>query len=186
MRINKDYQSNLAGSLLVAHPGLKDPHFFQSVVLISMHGEDSGSIGVVVNQPLNKTMGEYDEEFSSGPLAHVPLYNGGPVAKDKIVLAAWEWLERGNVFRLYFGISEEKAVELCQTDPNIDMRAFLGYSSWDYKQLEAELAQKAWLVSSVKGHNETLRGAQMWKKILASIGPELLYLLDSPVDPSKN
>lgn len=186
MKVNKDYQSSLAGSLLVAHPELQDPQFSQSVVLLSVHGEESGSVGVIVNQPLNQTMAEYDSEFVSTPLAHVPLYNGGPVAKDKIVLVGWEWLERGNVFRMYFGISEERAINLCQKDPNIEMRAFLGHSSWDYKQLESELEQKAWLVSSVKGHDVTLRSDEMWKNMLTSVGPELLYMVDAPVDPSKN
>src|SRR5215510_5305745 len=43
-------QSNLAPGLLLAMPQLQDPNFTRSVVLMIEHG-DSGSFGLVINQP---------------------------------------------------------------------------------------------------------------------------------------
>ena len=40
-----------------AHPSLLDPNFRRSVVLLSEHSRDEGAIGVVLNRPLESTLG---------------------------------------------------------------------------------------------------------------------------------
>jgi putative transcriptional regulator len=41
---------SLAGQLLIASPGLLDPNFHRTVVLVTEHGDD-GSAGLVLNRP---------------------------------------------------------------------------------------------------------------------------------------
>lgn len=185
MKFKKDYIPSLAGSLLIAHPAMIDPNFRQSVVLLSAHSRQVGGVGVVVNHPAGKTMGEFDAKFGFGPLAKVPVYIGGPVQKEAIILAAWQWLENESVFKLHFGISEEQAIELLKGDSTYEIRAFLGYSEWPQGQLENEITQHAWFLSSVKNLTISQKTTRLWQKIIAKIKPELLFLVD-PDDPSLN
>jgi len=46
-----------AGQLLLAHPGLQDPNFRRTVILLSVHNAE-GAMGVVLNRPLDKQLGE--------------------------------------------------------------------------------------------------------------------------------
>lgn len=191
MRFNKDFlPPSIEGSLLIAHPGLLDPNFCKSVILISTHSVIEGSIGVVVNHPLHQTMSQYDfHQYEYSPLADVPLYFGGPVAVDEmIILTAWQWLDHEGVFKLYFGIPEHKAIEIIQqNDPAIEIRAFLGYSGWTYGQLESELSQQAWFISSVKHIiDDDIQEDSMWKTIIAQVKPELLFLANTPDDNASN
>ncbi len=176
-----------SGSLLVSHPGLLDPNFRKSVVLLSAHDEESGSLGVIINRPTGQTLAELNGEYTYGPLAEVPVYEGGPVQRDQMLLVAWHWLPESSAFRLYFGISEDKAAELMADSNRAEVRAFLGYSGWSEGQLEMERQQNAWLVIPISGHlMEGLDGPAMWREILASTWPELAFLADAPDDPTLN
>lgn len=185
MRFQKGYTPSLAGSLLIAHPAMVDPHFSQSVILISAHSSEAGGMGVVVNYPLNQTMGDFDHRFDSTPLASVPVYVGGPIHTESMILAAWEWSEQESVFKFHFGISEDDAVHLMNTVPGVEVRAFLGHSEWGQGQLEIEIKKHAWFLSSVKNLRLSNRISVLWHRILEKIKPELLFLVD-PDDPSLN
>ena len=104
----EDEEIELAGSLLLAHPHLTDPNFKQSVVLMTAHNDD-GSVGVVINRSLNLTLKDVNSEFADYGLENVPLYYGGPVNENQILLAAWELLTDSNEFKLYFGMRPEEA-----------------------------------------------------------------------------
>ena len=64
-------EATIAGSLLLAHPDLHDGNFRRTVVLISAHTREDGALGVVMNRPLDRTLGEVHGEFAFGPLASV-------------------------------------------------------------------------------------------------------------------
>lgn len=46
-----EQSSNLTGKLLIAMPGMLDPRFERSVILVCSHSED-GAMGLVVNRPM--------------------------------------------------------------------------------------------------------------------------------------
>ena len=46
-----DKAANLTGKMLIAMPGMRDPRFEQSVILICSHSDD-GAMGLVVNRPM--------------------------------------------------------------------------------------------------------------------------------------
>ena len=83
VRTNWKQQAFIAGSLLLAHPAMKDPNFRRSVVLMSVHN-DEGAMGVVLNRPMGKRLGELSGDFALGPLSGVPLFNGGPDRKSVV------------------------------------------------------------------------------------------------------
>jgi len=174
-----------AGQLLLAHPALRDPNFRRTAILLSVHNEE-GAMGVVLNRPLDQQLGELDEAFAVGPLAGVPVYHGGPVEPEQLIIVSWQWIEPEKAFQLHFGIEPEKAAELVGT-PGLTLRAFLGYSGWSKGQLENELKHDTWLVTVVAG-TELVRldGVPLWRSILVRVDPELKLLAEEPEDPTEN
>jgi putative transcriptional regulator len=176
-------RDTLAGSLLLAHPAMKDPNFRRSVVLMSAHNAE-GAMGVVLNRPLDKRLGELSGDFALGPLAGVPLFNGGPVQTEQLVLAAWQTRDDG--FRLHFGIEPERAIQLLDEE-GTHVRGFLGYSGWSAGQLENEMKLHTWVVAEVP--EDLLIHAQdesLWRTVLSREGAEWHLLAGEPEDPEVN
>ena len=176
---------SLAGQLLLAHPGLRDPNFKRTVILLSAHSGE-GAMGVVLNRPLDKQLGELNSAFALGPLAGVPLYGGGPVALEQLVIVSWQWIEPDHAFQLQFGLEPDKANELVG-QPGVTVRAFLGYAGWGEGQLENELNHDTWLTTPLAGPlvNET-DGVNLWRRLLVSISPDLRLLANEPDNPALN
>jgi putative transcriptional regulator len=177
--------NSLAGQLLLAHPALRDPNFKRTVILLSVHNPD-GAMGVVLNRPLDKQLGELNAEFAVGPLAGIPVYSGGPVSPDQLIIVSWQWLKTENAFQLHFGVDPENATGMIGT-PGITFRAFLGYSGWSKGQLENEMKRDTWFATTVEGEQLDQRdGTALWRSILGSLDPELKLLANEPDDPTAN
>lgn len=176
-------KDTLAGSLLLAHPAMQDPNFRHSVVLMSAHNAE-GAMGVVLNRPLGKRLGELNGEFALGALASVPLFKGGPVQTEQLLLAAWE--EQPDGFRLHFGIEPDRAIQLLGEE-GTEVRAFFGYSGWSAGQLESEMKHHTWIVADVP--EDLLTQAQddsLWRTVLGRAGPEWRLLAGEPENPEQN
>ena len=185
MRERGDKSEWLAGSLLLAHPKLRDSNFARTVVLMSLHNAE-GAMGVVLNRPLDKTLSDLGPEFRRSELASVPLYCGGPVNPEQLILVAWQTISVDGTFKLYFGIDPKKLQQL-MSETVLEVRAFLGYSGWSAGQLENEMKQDTWLVSPVPAELlGRLDGIGLWKRIVGSLGLEWRVIADEPEDPSKN
>lgn len=178
---------NMSGHLLVAHPSLRDSHFAKAVVLVSVHSPEEGTLGVILNHPLNMTLGRVNHHFAYSPLADIPIYRGGPVGNDQVILTAWQWSMDRRTFKFYFGIDQEKAQELLQVAPDAEVRGFLGYSGWSAGQLEGELNDNAWLTTTLQHNNlGWVEGEKLWQALLDEINPTLRFGLDGPENPSNN
>ena len=176
-------KETLTGSLLLAHPAMKDPNFRRSVVLMSAHNAE-GAMGVVLNRPLGKRLGELNGEFALGPLAGVALYRGGPVQTDQLLLAAWQ--TRSDGFRLHFGIEPDKAAQLVGEE-SAQVRAFMGYSGWSAGQLENEMKHRTWVVADVPEDLLTQPATDaLWRTVLGREGAEWRLLADEPEHPEEN
>lgn len=175
----------LSGSLLLAHPALRDGNFRRTVVLLSSHDAD-GAVGVVLNRPQGRFLGEVDPVFALGPLASVPVYTGGPVQPEQLLLCAWRILPEEGGFRLHFGLDPAKAEALVGTD-DLHFRAFLGYSGWSAGQLENEMEHNTWVLTGIPGDLASYSpGEGLWRELLAGIDHEWKLLADEPDDPSAN
>ncbi len=176
-------RDTLAGSLLLAHPSMRDPNFRRSVILMSAHNAE-GAMGVVLNRPMHKRLGELSGDFALGPLAGVPLFIGGPVQNDQLVLAAWQ--TRSDGFRLHFGIEPDKALQLL-AEEGTHVRGFLGYSGWSAGQLENEMKVRTWIVADVP--EDLLTHPQddtLWRTVLGREGAEWRLLAGEPEHPEQN
>lgn len=176
---------NLTGSMLVAHPSLLDPNFRRTVLFISAHEPDDGALGVILNRPLDKQVGDLVTDEAPAALADVPVYLGGPVGSNQLMFAVLEW-EDGNGIKLNHDVGLDEANELLGHDPN-SIRAFVGYAGWGVGQLEEELKQNAWLVH--KPTPATLKPdglSKLWFNIMGGLGPWYKLLAAAPDDPSLN
>src|ERR1700745_1957013 len=82
---------SLAGSLLVAPPNMLDPNFRRTVLFISEHDPGEGALGVIINRPLDRQVADLVTEAPPAGLAEVPVFLGGPVGKNQLMFAAFEW-----------------------------------------------------------------------------------------------
>ncbi|MFM1748961.1 MAG: hypothetical protein RLZZ188_2627 [Verrucomicrobiota bacterium] len=176
-------KETIAGSLLLAHPSLRDPNFRRSVVLMSLHNAE-GAMGVVLNRPAGKALAELSGEFALTPLAKVPVFLGGPVQPAQLVLAAWQSRPEG--FRLHFGIEPSQATELL-AEEGTHVRAFLGYSGWSAGQLEGEMKANTWIVADVPVDLLSQpQDASLWRSVLGREGDRWRLLAGEPEDLELN
>src|SRR5207237_3991162 len=119
---------SLAGSLLVAHPNMLDPNFRRAVLFISAHDPSDGALGVIINRPLDKQVADLVSETPPNGLADVPVFLGGPVGKDQLMFAAFEW-QKGKGLKLNRNVGLEEASERAGQNP-ISICAFVGDAAW--------------------------------------------------------
>jgi Putative transcriptional regulator len=175
---------NLTGSVLVAHPNLRDPNFRRTILFLSHHSADDGAIGLVLNRPLSRTMGEL-ADFAGGPLEQVPVYYGGPVAREDLIVASMQWHEAPSAIS-FRGFGEADGPDI-PPEFQPGLRAFLGYSGWSQGQLEAEIAEKAWIVlPPSRDIVEMPDPSGVWHRIMRELGPVYRLLAEMPDDPSLN
>ena len=178
-------KTTYVGQLLLANPALRDPNFKRAVILMSAHDAE-GAMGVVLNRPLPRQLGELNVAFAQTALAGVPIYQGGPVETEKLILVSWQRDEHQLEFQLNFGLEVEQAIALVGT-PGLTMRAFLGYSGWGKGQLENEMRQNTWFAAPLADYNLGAGdGIGLWRMILGSLDPELKLLAEEPEDPTLN
>jgi putative transcriptional regulator len=178
----------LSGSVLLSHPSLRDPNFSKTVVFLSNHSESEGTLGVVLNRPLEKTLTQMDKEFAKLSIGDCPVYDGGPVDKDKLILAAWDWKDKEHSFRLHFGIDITKAESLIAQKKNIHVASFLGHSGWSPGQLEDELDANTWVLSSLSFQifNHIDKKSECWRSTISSMSDELRLQANAPEKPWRN
>ncbi|MDX2187366.1 MAG: YqgE/AlgH family protein [Opitutaceae bacterium] len=176
---------SLAGSLLLAHPSLRDPNFHRAVILMSVH-DSNGAMGLVLNRPMGRTLGEFSSDFAIGPLARVPLFKGGPVEEDRLLLCAWRFHPEGSGFQLVVGLDPERAVAMVE-ESGMHLRAFFGYSGWTGGQLEREMKDKAWVnVSMVPNLLDLNQDETLWRALLENEDPMWKLFASEPRDPELN
>jgi putative transcriptional regulator len=142
----------LRDHFLLAMPGLSEGIFSHSITYICEHGE-SGAMGIVINQPLDLSIGEIFEHLqinASRDFSEEPVMAGGPVQIDHgFVLHrncsdSWEAsLKVTEEITLTTSRDILRAIALDE-GPAEHLIA-LGYAGWSAGQLEQELAENSWL-----------------------------------------
>ena len=178
---------SLRGHLLVAGPGLVDPNFRRTVVLVGEHSEE-GAMGVVLNRPTPATVAEALPELSTLVDDSGVVHVGGPVQPSAIVvLAEFEDPERaaslvvGSVGFLPAEVDPEELGELRQT------RVFAGYAGWGPRQLDSELDEGSWIVEPALPDDVFVESSRdLWSEVLRRKGGPFGFLALMPPDPSSN
>ena len=178
---------NLKGKLLLAGGGLFDDNFRQTVVLIGGHDE-TGAFGLVLNRPLEATVGESVPPLTALAGKDARLFRGGPVAPELPVLlvrlsdpAGLDVHILGSTGLLTGDVSTELGARL------VEARVFAGHAGWGPGQLEAELDAEAWIVEpATEADVFTTEPESLWRRVLERKGPEYARLARVPFDPSLN
>jgi putative transcriptional regulator len=182
-----------SGSALVAAPGLMDPNFHRTVVLIIEH-QPAGTVGVVLNRPSEVAVREVLPLW--GPHTTLPqaLYVGGPVQQRSALCVAA--LPAGMDAEHTEGMIKVRG-SLALVDLDADpqelaprlrgLRVFAGYAGWGAGQLAIEINRGDWLVApalvdDVLAPPET----DLWSRILRRQGMPLALLATYPADPALN
>jgi putative transcriptional regulator len=177
---------SFAGSLLVAHPNMLDPNFRRTVLFVSEHDPNEGALGVIINRPLDKPVTELVSGIPPTDFADVPVFLGGPVGKNQLMFAAFEW-QKGAGLRLNHNIASNESSDAGGKENLLTVCAFVGYAGWGAGQLETEVKQKAWLIQKANPSLLKLdRLPSLWFDIMRTLGPWYKMLAAAPDDPSLN
>jgi putative transcriptional regulator len=113
------------------------------------------------------------------------VFLGGPVGKNQLMFAAFEW-QKGERLKLNHNVALEQASDAAG-EKLVTICAFVGYAGWGAGQLESELKQKAWLLQKANPSLVKLdRLSNLWFDIMRSLGPWYKMLAAAPDDPSLN
>ena len=178
---------SLRGHLLISNATLWDPNFRRTVVLIAHH-DDDGAVGVVLNSVTGATVAEAIPELGSLVATDEPLFVGGPVQPEAAVVMA-DFADPG--------VAEIVALDSIgflppESGPEIERsirraRVFAGYSGWGPGQLEAELAEDAWIVEpALPADVFAADPSRLWEDVLRRKGHAFDLLRLMPHDPSVN
>ena len=179
------------GRLLVASPILGEP-FHHSVILILEHDE-SGTLGVVLNQPTTVDVGSVLPAWRDHLTGTPTLFQGGPVALDSALgLAAAEGSDEPSGFRRVSGplgiIDLDTPPD--QLAPQLHaLRIFAGYAGWSPDQLDGELEEGAWAVVDMADPvlDAFLSDREdLWRGVLTRQAGTLPWWVNCPRDPSAN
>src|SRR6266576_5754093 len=138
---------NLAGSLLVAHPNMSDANFRRAVLFVSEYEPNEGALGVIINRPLDRPVAELVSGAPPAGCADVPVFLGGPVGKNQLMFAAFEWQKDAGL-KLKHNIAFDEGSDSQGHKNLLTICAFVGYAGWGAGQLESEVKQKAWVVQN--------------------------------------
>lgn len=160
---------------LVAVPQLGDPNFARSVVLILHHGEQ-GALGLVINNTTELDLGTFarsQELPCHGELEDVPVFRGGPVEPHRgwILHSRTDVEERREILPGLFVSGTADSLRQILERGQGPVRLLLGYAGWAPGQLEAEMAEGAWLAmeANVRHVLET-DPATAWRAVLDDMG----------------
>ena len=177
----------LTGQLLIASPSLFDPNFRRRVLLVGHHDEE-GAVGVVLNHSLEVPVREAVPALADLVKAEDPVYLGGPVQRDGIVVVA-DFVDTSRAQILAVGSIGFLPPETDEDIATVIRRArvFAGYAGWGAGQLELELEEDSWILEPARPedvfHPEPQR---LWDDVLRRKGSDFDMIRLMPADPSMN
>jgi putative transcriptional regulator len=178
---------SLQGQLLVASPGLLDPNFRRTVVLITEHNEE-GAAGLVLNRPSEAEVSDLVPQLEELVDDGEHIWMGGPVQQNA-VLVLGEFVDPDDAAVPLFGSlgfpSLEEPEEVVPLTTR--RRIFAGYAGWGSGQLEDELAREDWILEPAQNDDAfTESPDELWADVLRRKGGIYELVARMPEDPSVN
>ncbi|MBN2485072.1 MAG: YqgE/AlgH family protein [Bacteroidales bacterium] len=177
------------GRILISEPFLMDNYFKRSVVLITEHNNE-GTIGFVLNKPVDIPVNEVIENF---PATNVELLLGGPVNTNTLhyIHTLGDIIPNSNrvIGNVFWGGDFDVVERLIRSGNLVpgQIKFFLGYSGWSPDQLEEELEDSAWLVGELPPEEiMTPMNRNYWKRHLRKLGKKYEMWSNFPEDPEMN
>lgn len=175
-----DASAYFTGRLLVAMPGIEDPRFERSVILLCAH-DGSHAMGITINRPVDgltvaHLLKQLDVAPEPGAVDELVLM-GGPVETERgFVLHTNDHASPTAGLDVGGGVSLTATREILQAlagrteRPRRALMA-LGYAGWDAGQLEREIRESVWLTCEAdEGLLFDDDHEHKWSRALAKIG----------------
>ncbi|HET7365597.1 MAG TPA: YqgE/AlgH family protein [Burkholderiales bacterium] len=160
-----------SGIVLVAKPGLPDPNFSETVVLVT-HTDEGNPVGVILNRPTTLKLAEAAPRVRGAKNFTGPLYSGGPVMREVLIALFRSATPPAEAaFQVLPGVyltMHPATIEALIAEQRAPLRLFAGFAGWAPRQLESEIDSGSWYVLRA---TEALafRGdtAGMWAELVA-------------------
>ncbi|XDB00216.1 YqgE/AlgH family protein [Sulfitobacter sp. LCG007] len=176
---------DLTGTLLVAMPGMGDPRFDRSVILMCVHSS-SGAMGLILNKPSAEVgMRDVLDQLDVDPVAEamaMPVHIGGPVEMGRgFVLHSREYVSRLHTLEVPGGYGMTATLDILEDialgdGPELALM-MLGYAGWAPGQLEGEIARNGWLTAEANPELVFRTPPERkWEAALATLGVDPLGL----------
>jgi putative transcriptional regulator len=178
----------LTGKLLVAMPGIGDPRFAHSVIMMCSHDAEH-AMGIVINKPkdevtLKEVLSHLGLDANSGIGARAVM-DGGPVRQERgYVLHSDDYAAPEGTHTVAPGIRLTATREVLEAVARMDAPKHfvlaLGCSGWGAGQLEDELKENAWLI--VDADDAIIFGEpheSKWERAIKSLGFDPAQLSDT-------
>jgi len=138
------------GAFLFASPGLRDPNFFQTVVLLVTYGE-GGASGLIINRPTRIPLPKALPDIEGIEKLSQPVYFGGPVNLDHMLALLrtdGSLPDAQKVLAdIYFTANRKTLTDALQNrNPGNTIRVYAGYSGWGPGQLDREFTRGDWVI----------------------------------------
>lgn len=156
--------------LLVAHPGLRDAEYRQTVI-IAAPAPNGGHIGVILNRPTRRTLGSLFPEHEPSKRVQDPVYYGGPFSRGAVVALVRSPSAPGAgtvplMKNLYLAFRANTIDKVIETTPNA-ARYFVGYVGWRPGELRGELDRGVWAVMNADVENVFRKDTEgLWEELL--------------------
>ena len=175
----------LSGQLLIAMPGIGDPRFERSLILICAHDRQH-AMGLALNKPVDGlTVPDLLERLDIKADIHLPpdlVRLGGPVERERgFVLHTDDYHAE---FSLDVGpgvalTATREVLEAMTREDGRPRRSFLalGYAGWGAGQLEREIRENVWLTCA--GDEALIFDADYetkWARAVAKLGIDPTFL----------
>lgn len=178
------------GSLLVALPSLLDSNFRRTILFLSHHDPEEGSVAFILNRPREFSLSDLSDPADpapglpsvSGGAEEIPVYEGGPVERKSLIVARIHWHEERAVFR---SLGEEELPSPSGQQDHEELRAFTGYAGWSAGQLEREIKERSWIilpptVDLLLPVETAEEGVARWRAIMKKLGPWYHLMAQAP------
>nr|Q3AQ69.1 RecName: Full=UPF0301 protein Cag_1601 [Chlorobium chlorochromatii CaD3] len=187
--IVNEFEKLTAGKLLLASATMLESNFKRTVLLMCEHNEE-GSLGFILNRPLEFKVREAIHGFND---VDDVLHQGGPVQVNSIHFLH----SRGDLIHnsqevlpgIYWGGNKDEVSYLLNTGvmhPS-EIRFYLGYAGWSAGQLFSEFEEGAWYTAEATP-DVIFSDAyeRMWSRTVRAKGGAYQLIANSPELPGMN
>ena len=150
--------------VLRARPGLPDPNFDGSTILVTNSVADS-PFGIVLNRPTQLTVAQLLPEFADTVIAREKVRFGGPVQIDSVWFLFRSQVPDEHAVNVLADVYLSRDRKLLHTLlerglTKENVRLFIGYAGWETDQLEDEIGRGDWEVAPASADRIFAPGAE--------------------------
>jgi putative transcriptional regulator len=169
------YIENIAGNFLIAVPGLDDPNFDHTVILVCEHTKE-GAFGLVINKILMNSITPLLQSFGiEKKQLDFPVHYGGPVKSEQgyVIYSPYDKKYHSIIITENLAMTASKDILYDIASGTAPERFIfaLGFAGWGANQLEEELMMGSWIVAPADFNVIfSLRDSEKWKASAGLIG----------------